>query len=324
MIGIGGVETVDDVIEFLLAGASAVQVGTALFRDPRTAENLVDGLAARLVEMKVERVSELVGGVRPWRESMRRDQRRSQRAGLERVAVALDTDDRATFERWCALFGPRVGVLKVGLEAFVRWGPPAIETARRHARALFLDLKLHDIPNTVAGAVRSARELGVDYLTIHAAGGPAMIAAAAEAADGQSGAPRGDRADPSRRADARARSTCPGGSSRRALLWARIAREAGAAGVVCSPLELARLRPLHPAPFRLVTPGIRPAGGASDDQRRTATAAAALAAGADLLVVGRPLTQAADPERRSRLRRRARRNQKMKIGRSTWRSNDHS
>jgi orotidine-5'-phosphate decarboxylase len=225
---------------------------------------------------------------------------------LDRVAVALDTNDRATFERWCALFGPRVGVLKVGLEAFVRWGPPAIEVARRHARALFLDLKLHDIPNTVAGAVRSAREFSVDYLTLHAAGGPAMIAAAAEAAEGKLqllavtvlthlDEPTLERLD------------LPGGSSRRALLWARLAREAGASGVVCSPLELAALRAAEPRPFKLVAPGIRPAGGASgstgasgsigsDDQRRTATAATAIGDGADLIVIGRPLTQAPDPE----------------------------
>ena len=80
--------------------------------------------------------------------------------GLSQVAVALDTSDRATFEHWCALFGPRVGVLKVGLEAYVRWGPSAVEIARRHARAVFLDLKLHDIPNTVAaGARRGVRSL---------------------------------------------------------------------------------------------------------------------------------------------------------------------
>jgi orotidine-5'-phosphate decarboxylase len=215
---------------------------------------------------------------------------------LDQVAVALDTNDRATFERWCALFGPRVGVLKVGLEAFVRWGPPALEIARRHARGLFLDLKLHDIPNTVAGAVRSAREFAADYLTIHAAGGPAMIAAAAEAAGGKVALlavtvlthldePTLERLD------------LPGGSSRRALLWARMAREAGAAGVVCSPLELAALRSAEPPPFKLVAPGIRPAGAATgDDQRRTASASAAIAAGADLIVIGRPLTQAADPE----------------------------
>ncbi len=218
--------------------------------------------------------------------------------GLGRVAVALDTNDRETFERWCAFFGPRVGVLKVGLEAFVRWGPPAIEIAHRHAQAIFLDLKLHDIPNTVAGAVNSARALEVDYLTIHAAGGPAMIAAAAEAAEGRVALlavtvlthldePTLERLD------------LPGGSSRRALLWAHLAREAGAAGVVCSPLELAALRAAEPRPFKLVAPGIRPAGhgsGAGDDQRRTATAAAAIAAGADLIVIGRPLTQAPDPE----------------------------
>ena len=215
--------------------------------------------------------------------------------GLERVAVALDTNDRATFERWCALFGPRVGVLKVGLEAFVRWGPPAIEIARRHARGLFLDLKLHDIPNTVAGAVRSAREFAVDYLTIHAAGGPAMIAAAAEAAEGKVellavtvlthlDEPTLVQLD------------MPGGSSQRALLWAHLARGAGASGVVCSPLELAALRAAEPPPFLLVAPGIRPAGGEVGDQRRTATPAAAIAAGADLIVIGRPLTQAPDPE----------------------------
>ena len=216
--------------------------------------------------------------------------------GLDRVAVALDTNDRATFERWCAFFGPRVGVLKVGLEAFVRWGPPALEIARRHARGLFLDLKLHDIPNTVAGAVRSAREFAADYLTIHGAGGPAMIAAAAEAAEGKV-ALLAVTVLTHLDEETLERLELPGGSSRRVLLWARLAREAGAAGVVCSPLELAALRAAEPPPFKLVAPGIRPAGAAAgDDQRRTASAAAAIAAGADLIVIGRPLTLAPDPE----------------------------
>ncbi len=104
---------------------------------------------------------------------------------LHRVAVALDTDDRALFSHWCRAFGPRVGVLKVGLEAFVRWGPPAVEEAVHHARAVFLDLKLHDIPNTVAGAVRAVRGLGVRYLTVHSAGGPSMLQAAVDAAAGE-------------------------------------------------------------------------------------------------------------------------------------------
>ena len=215
---------------------------------------------------------------------------------LSAVAVALDTADRDAFERWAAFFGPRVGVLKVGLEAYVRWGPPAVEIARRSARAIFLDLKLHDIPNTVAGAVRSAKELGVDYLTLHAGGGSAMVRAAAEAAEGKVALLAVTvltHLDES----ALAELGLPGGSGERARHWCELARGAGAAGVVCSPLEVAELRAVSPRPFKLVTPGIRPSGPASDDQRRTATARAARDAGADLLVIGRPLTQAADPGR---------------------------
>ena len=213
---------------------------------------------------------------------------------LARVAVALDTQDLQTFERWCALFGPRVGVLKVGLEAYVRWGPPAVEFARRHARRLFLDLKLHDIPNTVAGAVRSARELEVDFLTLHAAGGPAMIGAAAEASDGRVALLAVTVLTHLDQATLELLEM-PGSSADRALRWARMARGAGASGVVSSPLELAPLRAAEPRPFWLVAPGIRPAGASADDQRRTATAATAIASGADLLVIGRPRTQAPDP-----------------------------
>ena len=101
---------------------------------------------------------------------------------LDRVAVALDTADRSQFSRWCAFFGPRVGMLKVGLEAFCRWGGQAVEEAARHGRRVFLDLKLHDIPNTVAGATRIVRDSGAGYLTVHASGGAAMVAAATEAA----------------------------------------------------------------------------------------------------------------------------------------------
>jgi orotidine-5'-phosphate decarboxylase len=216
-------------------------------------------------------------------------------APLSAIAVALDTADRDTFERWADFFGPRVGVLKVGLEAYVRWGPAAVAIARRSARAIFLDLKLHDIPNTVAGAVRSARELGVDYLTLHAGGGSAMIRAAAEAADGAVALlavtvlTHLDDA-------ALEELGLPGGSGARAQRWCELAKSSGAAGVVCSPLEVAALRAVAAPPVPLVTPGIRPAGAAGDDQRRTASARAARAAGADLPVIGRPLTQAADPE----------------------------
>ena len=104
---------------------------------------------------------------------------------LSRVAVALDTPDREELKRWAGYFGPRVGVLKVGLEAFVRWGPAVVSEAREKASAVFLDLKLHDIPNTVAGAVRSARSLGVSMVTLHTGGGRAMLEAAHEAAAGE-------------------------------------------------------------------------------------------------------------------------------------------
>lgn len=217
-------------------------------------------------------------------------------APLDRVAVALDTGDRDTFSAWCERFGPRVGVLKVGLEAFVSWGPDVVREAREAGRKVFLDLKLHDIPNTVAGAVGAARRMGVGYLTVHAGGGPDMLRAAAEAA--------GDELEilavtllthldrPALQA-----LDLAGEPRERVRRWAALARDAGCAGVVASPREAASLRAEHPRPFVLVTPGIRPVGSQRGDQRRVATPAEALAAGSDLLVLGRPLTRADDPDR---------------------------
>jgi orotidine-5'-phosphate decarboxylase len=218
---------------------------------------------------------------------------------LSKVAVALDTADRSELREWAAIFGPRVGVLKVGLEAFVRWGPGVVAEVREKASAVFLDLKLHDIPNTVAGAVAGAEEAGADYLTVHAGGGTAMLAAAAGAADRlrllavtlltHLDVETLDELD------------LAGDGRERARSWANLARRAGCAGAVCSPLEVAGLRSDAPSPFLLVTPGIRFSSGpgitAGDDQRRVATPAAALAAGADLLVIGRPLTRAPDKGR---------------------------
>lgn len=217
------------------------------------------------------------------------------RSPLERVALALDTDRWETFRRWCRDLGPRVGVLKVGLEAFVRWGPSAVEEASRTSAAVFLDLKLHDIPNTVAGAVRGARELGVRYLTVHAGGGSSMLAAAAQAAAGEVellGVTVLTHLD--RRALEALE--LPGDPRHRVLRWARLAKDAGVSGVVCSPREAAALRAAHARPFLLVTPGIRPAGASPDDQRRVATPAQAVRDGADLLVIGRPITRAPEPE----------------------------
>lgn len=217
-----------------------------------------------------------------------------QETRVEILAIALDTPDWQTFQELCAAFGPRAGVLKVGLEAFTRWGPPAVVEAKQHGARIFLDLKLHDIPNTVAGAVDAAAALGVDYLTVHAAGGPAMLRAAAQAADGRLqllaitllthlDVATLEQLD------------LPGDGAQRATRWATLARDAGCNGAVCSPREVGALRRALPSPFVLVTPGIRlGAEVAGDDQARVAGPREALAAGSDLLVVGRPLTRAAD------------------------------
>jgi orotidine-5'-phosphate decarboxylase len=210
------------------------------------------------------------------------------------VAVALDTDDWNTFREWCDLFAGQVGVLKVGLEAFIRWGPQSVQTAGSKGSKIFLDLKLHDIPNTVAGAVGAARDLGVDYLTIHTSGGPRMLAAACEAAADEIsllGVTVLTHLDPAglKMLD------LPGSSQERVERWSRLAQEAGCAGIVCSPLEVAAVRARRPRPFLLVTPGIRTAALETDDQRRTSTPRAAIDSGADLLVIGRPLTRAPDP-----------------------------
>ncbi len=219
-------------------------------------------------------------------------------ARLERVAVALDTDDRATYSLWCRQFGPRVGVLKAGPRVVLRWGRDAVREAAATGASVFLDMKFHDIPSTVAAAIGAAKELGVTWATVHGGGGRRMLEAAADAA--------GD--------DLRVLAitvlthleakdldelNLPGPPEKRVLAWTSLAQAAGCAGVVCSPLELAALRSRVGKELLLVSPGIRFDAGASaaaDDQRRVATPSSALAAGADLLVIGRPLTQAADPE----------------------------
>lgn len=215
---------------------------------------------------------------------------------LEFLAVALDTSEWEEFEVWCARYGPRAGVLKVGLEAFVRWGPKAVERARESGARIFLDLKLHDIPNTVAGAVRSAADLGVSYLTVHASGGRRMLEAAAEAAGDRLGVLAVTLLTHLDESDIE-ELDLPGATRDRVERWARLAADSGCAGAVCSPLEVGRLRSVLPAGFELVTPGIRPGGDAAgDDQRRVATPERALAEGADILVIGRPVTRATDPD----------------------------
>ena len=221
---------------------------------------------------------------------------------------ALDTGGRPEVERLARLLAPAVGGLKLGLEYFCAHGPEGIGAVRAVGRPLFLDLKLHDIPNTVAGAVRSVVALEPHYVTLHSAGGLAMMQAAQGAAEAEAArlgcAPPGllgvtvltslDDA-------ALARQGIDGTAGDQVLRLAALAREAGLAGVIASPHEIAALRAEHGADFAIVVPGIRPAAGsggaasARGDQARVATPAEAARAGATALVVGRPITQAPDP-----------------------------
>jgi len=209
---------------------------------------------------------------------------------VNRICAALDVPDLAAAERLASRLAGHVGLFKIGLELFVAHGGAAVEAIRKFGSPIFLDLKLHDIPQTVERAARGVAALGVEYVTVHASGGAEMIRAAR-------------RALPRTRLLAVTVLTSLGtqdlegiGLARDAVSrLARLAIAAGADGVVCSPQEVAALRvELGPAPL-LVVPGIRPTGAASGDQRRTGTPAEAVRAGASILVVGRPLRDAADP-----------------------------
>ena len=210
------------------------------------------------------------------------------------LAVALDAPDLHTAVAWARSAGPHVSTMKVGLELYLRDGADAVREVRAAAPgcALFLDLKLHDIPNTVAGAARAVAALEPDLLTVHASGGAAMVRAAVDAlpdtriaavtvltsmsaADLDAVGLRGPSIDAVRR-------------------LAALAVGAGARALVCSPQEVAAVRAEVGAGVVLITPGVRPAGSDVGDQSRVATPEAALAAGADLLVVGRPITAAPD------------------------------
>lgn len=190
-----------------------------------------------------------------------------------------------------------VGGAKLGLEFTIANGPDGVRAVGALGLPVFLDLKLHDIPNTVAAAVRAAGTLGVAMLTVHAAGGRAMLRAAADAA--------GSAARPlqllgvtvlTSLADEDLREAgVAGGVTDQALRLADLAVQCGVRGLVCSPLELEAVRARFGREVTLVVPGVRPSGVAAGDQKRTMAPAEAIARGADHLVVGRPITQAPDP-----------------------------
>jgi orotidine-5'-phosphate decarboxylase len=209
------------------------------------------------------------------------------------IAVALDGKDLDTISSWASAVAPYVSTLKVGLESFLRDGDAAIAAVRATDCALFLDLKLHDIPNTVAGAARSVARFQPEFLTVHALGGAEMIRAAADTL-------------PDTRITAVTILTSMDEAALHgigiqatplaaAVRLASLSVAAGARAIVCSPLEVAAIRAVVPAEVVLITPGVRPLGADAGDQKRIATPEQAIADGANLVVIGRPITAAADP-----------------------------
>jgi orotidine-5'-phosphate decarboxylase len=230
------------------------------------------------------------------------------------IVLALDAPDVKRASQWVRSTASSVDTFKIGLEVFLRDGASAVVAVREQLesmslqRRIFLDLKLHDIPATVAGAARSVAQLAPNFLTVHASGGPAMIAAAADelpqtfitavtvltslsiddltslgfVANSTDDVPARDQDLTDAAIDL-------------VTTWAAISVEAGARAIVCSPREVAAVRQVVSPDVVLITPGVRPSGSALGDQKRVATPAQALSDGANLLVIGRPITAAAEP-----------------------------
>ena len=217
---------------------------------------------------------------------------------MTEIAIAYDVpslDQALALDERLGL-GPEYA--KVGLELFTAEGPAAVRALKERGRRVFLDLKLHDIPNTVRGAARAASRWGADLMTVHATGGYAMVAAAVEGAreGGQ-----GTKVIAVTILTSLSPSTMPPGFQIpfHTILVApqllAMAESAGAHGIVCAATDLFAIRSVHPQPFFAVTPGIRPAGGAAHDQQRVTTVAEAVRLGSSMLVLGRAVTAAADP-----------------------------
>jgi orotidine-5'-phosphate decarboxylase len=217
--------------------------------------------------------------------------------GRSRLIVALDVPDRIEALSAIERLEGRVGCFKIGPQLFISEGPELVRAIRKRGASVFLDLKFHDIPNTVAAAVRAAARLDVQMLTVHAAGGPAMLEAARAAAESWAAPPlllavtaltSLSKAETGRI-----------GVSEAIETWverlADLAWQARLTGLVASPRELPRLRQKFQGQMKLVVPGIRPSGASSDDQSRIAGPADAIRSGADFLVVGRPILRAPDP-----------------------------
>lgn len=215
----------------------------------------------------------------------------------DRLVVAIDRSSRDDVLRLADALHGAAGVLKIGLQAFIANGPPLVREIVSRGERVFLDLKIHDIPNTAQHAVAEAMALGAFMTTVHAAGGGAMLRACAGVVGLKPAAPLvlGVTVLTSLDEEELRRIGLAGSPLESAVRLARRARDSGLRGVVASPEEIAAIRAACGDGFVIVTPGIRPAGSDAGDQRRTMTPAAAVAAGADYIVIGRPITGASDP-----------------------------
>jgi orotidine-5'-phosphate decarboxylase len=226
----------------------------------------------------------------------------SRREFANPIFAALDTPSPDKAVALAAELRPHVGGLKVGLEFISAAGPEGVKRIVALGLPVFADVKFHDIPNTVLGAVREIAKLGVSILNVHAAGGAAMMRAAAEAAKATVPRPKVIGVTVLTSLDERnlAATGIAGSPLDQVVRLAKLAKASELDGVVCSPQEIAAVRAACGADFLIVTPGVRPAGSDMADQRRTMTPAEAMRAGADILVIGRPITGAPDPAEAAR------------------------
>ena len=211
------------------------------------------------------------------------------------IIAALDVPTANEALTLAKAIAPAVGAFKIGKELFVAEGPDIVRRVRDTGAAVFLDLKFHDIPNTVAKAVTSSAHQDVQMLTVHASGGTAMLRAAQEAAGDNGPLVLGVTVLTSMDEQDLTELGIHKTPAEQVRHLAQLAAAAGLRGLVCSPQEIAPLRQVLPAEVQLVTPGIRPAGSASGDQKRVMTPADAITAGADWLVIGRPIYAAENP-----------------------------